>query len=231
MLDERKELILKLIIEDYIASALPVGSKQLGEKHALSISPATVRNTMAFLESEGYLRSPHTSAGRVPTEKAYVYYLQRLCDKKLPQPLSRLKEIAPRAKDARTTLKLIVKKLVEMSGETALVTTDPNWSFCAGVANLFQKPDFQDVDSLKSISGIVDQFDEVMCAMHESLSDQPQVFIGSQNPFGGQIATIVVRYCLEDGVDGALGLIGPLRMDYSKNLALIEWAKNMIDEI
>jgi transcriptional regulator of heat shock response len=202
MLDERKELILKLIIEDYIASALPVGSKQLGEKHALSISPATVRNTMAFLESEGYLRSPHTSAGRVPTEKAYVYYLQRLCE-----------------------------KLVEMSGETALVTTDPNWSFCAGVANLFQKPDFQDVDSLKSISGIVDQFDEVMCAMHESLSDQPQVFIGSQNPFGGQIATIVVRYCLEDGVDGALGLIGPLRMDYSKNLALIEWAKNMIDEI
>lgn len=231
MLDTRKGLVLKLVVEDFIRCAQPVGSKQLGERHALGVSPATVRGDMAALEAEGYLRAPHTSAGRVPTEKAYVYYLQYLRDKKVAHPSEGLSEVAPDAKDTQGALKSIAKRLVEMSGETALIAIDPSWSFYAGVGNLFQKPDFQDVESLQLISEMIDQFDDVISGMYASLSNDPQVFIGSRNPFGEQMATIIVRYKLGEGHDGILGLIGPLRMDYSKNLALVEWAKNVIDEI
>jgi heat-inducible transcriptional repressor len=77
-LSERSRHILEAIIEDYIISAEPVGSRTLSRRHGLSLSPASVRNVMADLEEMGFLTSPHTSAGRVPTEKAYRFYVDSL---------------------------------------------------------------------------------------------------------------------------------------------------------
>jgi heat-inducible transcriptional repressor len=77
-LSDRSRLILEAIIEEHIASAQPIGSKALVRFQGISLSPASVRNVMAELEEHGYLRSPHTSAGRVPTEKAYRYYVDTL---------------------------------------------------------------------------------------------------------------------------------------------------------
>jgi heat-inducible transcriptional repressor len=77
-LDERKLDVLRAIVEDYVATQEPVGRKALVERHNLRVSPATVRNDMAVLEEEGYLRQPHTSAGRVPTDKGYRLFVDRL---------------------------------------------------------------------------------------------------------------------------------------------------------
>ena len=71
MLDDRKMQVLRAIVTDYVASREPVGSKALVERHQLGVSPATVRNDMAVLEEEGYIAQPHTSAGRIPTDKGY----------------------------------------------------------------------------------------------------------------------------------------------------------------
>ena len=85
-LDERKLEVLRAIVEDYVATQEPVGSKALVERHHLRVSPATVRNDMAVLEEEGYIRQPHTSAGRVPTDKGYRLFVDRL---------SRVKPLTP----------------------------------------------------------------------------------------------------------------------------------------
>lgn len=77
-LDDRKLDVLRAIVEDYVATHEPVGSKSLVERHHLAVSPATVRNDMAFLEDAGYIRQPHTSAGRVPTDKGYRLFVDRL---------------------------------------------------------------------------------------------------------------------------------------------------------
>lgn len=77
-LDDRKLEVLRAIVEDYVATQEPVGSKALVERHGLGVSPATVRNDMAVLEEEGYLRQPHTSAGRVPTNMGYRLFVDRL---------------------------------------------------------------------------------------------------------------------------------------------------------
>lgn len=77
-LDERKLEVLKAIVEDYVTTHEPVGSKVLAERHSLGVSPATIRNDMALLEEEGYLVQPHTSAGRIPTEKGYRLFVDRL---------------------------------------------------------------------------------------------------------------------------------------------------------
>ncbi|APG24765.1 MAG: heat-inducible transcriptional repressor HrcA [Syntrophotalea acetylenica] len=85
-LNERCRLILEAIIEDYILSGEPIGSRALTRRHAIPLSPATVRNVMADLEEMGYLTSPHTSAGRIPTEKGYRFYLDSLL---------RIKQLSP----------------------------------------------------------------------------------------------------------------------------------------
>ncbi len=78
MLDDRKLDILRAIVTDYVSSQEPVGSRALVDRHNLGVSPATVRNDMAVLEEEGYITQPHTSAGRIPTDKGYRLFVDRL---------------------------------------------------------------------------------------------------------------------------------------------------------
>ena len=78
MSEERKLAVLRAIVEDYVATEEPVGSKTLVERHGLGVSPATVRNDMAALEEEGFIAQPHTSAGRVPTDKGYRLFVDKL---------------------------------------------------------------------------------------------------------------------------------------------------------
>ncbi|GII78324.1 heat-inducible transcription repressor HrcA [Sphaerisporangium rufum] len=78
MLDDRKLAVLRAVVEDYVSTNEPVGSKALAERHNLGVSPATVRNDMAVLEEQGYITQPHTSAGRVPTDKGYRLFVDRL---------------------------------------------------------------------------------------------------------------------------------------------------------
>src|ERR687898_3516946 len=77
-LEERKLEVLRAVVEDYISTEEPVGSKALAERHHLGVSPATIRNDMAVLGEEGYIAQPHTSAGRGPTDKGYRLFVGRL---------------------------------------------------------------------------------------------------------------------------------------------------------
>ncbi|CAM4104698.1 heat-inducible transcriptional repressor HrcA [Nocardiopsis rhodophaea] len=78
MLDDRKLAVLRAIVEDYVSTKEPVGSKALADRHTLGVSPATIRNEMVALEEEGYITQPHTSAGRIPTDKGYRLFVDRL---------------------------------------------------------------------------------------------------------------------------------------------------------
>ena len=91
MSEERRLAVLRAIVQDYVRTSEPVGSKALLERHALGVSAATVRNDMALLEEEGLIHAPHTSAGRVPTDAGYRVFVDRLSQVK---PLSRAERSA-----------------------------------------------------------------------------------------------------------------------------------------
>ena len=113
MLDERKQRILQAIINDYISSAEPVGSRTIARKYDLGVSPATIRNEMADLEMLGYLEQLHTSSGRIPSSKGYRFYVDDLLP---PQPMtSHEKEVIDRWYRAR------VKRVEEVFQETAKI--------------------------------------------------------------------------------------------------------------
>lgn len=232
MLDSRKQTILQLIIEDFIQTAEPVGSKHLADDFGMNVSSATIRNDMVVLEQEGYLRQTHTSSGRVPTELAYLYYLQNVVRPKCKE--NELENFCAGMKFSDTiesTLKSIAKQLVDLTGETVILAFDPRWSYYTGVSNLFQKPEFQENNLFYAISRFVDQFDDVLAQMFDTTQEEQMVYIGSQNPFGDQMSTIMIRYQLHDDRRGLLGLVGPLRMNYSRNIALMERAKELIRKL
>ncbi|MCV2393933.1 heat-inducible transcriptional repressor HrcA [Actinotalea sp. M2MS4P-6] len=99
MSDERRLAVLRAIVEDYVVTQEPVGSRSLVERHALGVSPATIRNDMAVLEESGYIAQPHTSAGRVPTDKGYRLFVDRLSSVK-PLSVAERKAIATFLEDA-----------------------------------------------------------------------------------------------------------------------------------
>lgn len=229
-MDPRQEIILKAIIEEYIRTAEPVGSKFLAAAAQLGVSPATIRNDMVALDEAGFIRSPHTSAGRIPTEKGYEFYLRRFAERKhAPRDEEKMREAVSGERDEEVALKTLAKTLVEISGETALVAFDPRWSYYTGVSNLFQKPDFQDLEMVQSLSTLLDRFDEVLAQVFDSVSAEPHVFMGENNPFGEGMATILVKYRLPSNHVGLLGLVGPMRMDYGKNISLVKEAKQILD--
>ena len=89
MSDDRRLDVLRAIVEDYVATQEPVGSRALVERHHLGVSPATIRNDMVVLEDEGYIKQPHTSAGRIPTDKGYRMFVDRLATVKSLSPAER----------------------------------------------------------------------------------------------------------------------------------------------
>jgi heat-inducible transcriptional repressor len=122
-LDDRKLEVLRVIVEDYVATQEPVGSKALVERHNLRVSPATVRNDMAVLEEEGYLRQPHTSAGRVPTDKGYRLFVDRLSRIKPLSPAERraIERFLIGAVDLDDVVHRTVRLLAQLTRQVAVV--------------------------------------------------------------------------------------------------------------
>jgi len=122
-LDERKLEVLRAIVEDYVATQEPVGSKALVERHNLQVSPATVRNDMAVLEDEGYIRQPHTSAGRVPTDRGYRLFVDKLSRIKALSPAERraIERFLLGAVDLDDVVHRAVRLLAQLTRQVAVV--------------------------------------------------------------------------------------------------------------
>jgi len=123
MTDDRKLLVLRAIIEDFVTNSEPVGSKGLVERHQLGVSSATIRNDMAVLEDEGYIVQPHTSAGRIPTDKGYRLFVDRLS---AVRPLSQAERKAihtflDRTVDLDDAMASTVRLLAQLTKQVALV--------------------------------------------------------------------------------------------------------------
>lgn len=234
-MNERQREILAAIVELYTKTALPVGSEALLERHHFPVSSATLRNDMLALEEAGYLYQPHTSAGRIPTDTGYRFYVEEMMGDK---PLSKrdqvklqeefLKLQAKHTRTVRTTAKL----LSALSGNLAvsgLVGKDELYDF--GMKTLMDKPEFQEMDELARLVETLDTLDEKVESLMAGMKDgETRIFIGEENPVTGieNCAMVVSPYRNRDGERGMLAIIGPKRMEYAKNKSLIEHMKKLL---
>jgi heat-inducible transcriptional repressor len=227
-MDERQEKLLTLVIEHYVATAEPVGSKFLVDKGNLDWSEATVRNELRALEEAGFLTHPHTSAGRIPTEQGYRYYIEKLnlaearpskvAEKKLETALTSLA-------DYEQARKSVAKALVELADETVLIAFSPDKIYYTGLSNLFQKPDFAEMNLIADISAVFDRCEEALEAFFPRVTDM-HYFIGTDHPFGHMLSVIAIRFGKNN--QSLMLLLGPQRMDYHKNWGLMKKVQELI---
>ncbi len=220
-MDTRKEKILNLVIENYIANAEPVGSKFLVSAEDLDLSEATVRNELRALEAEGYLTHPHTSAGRIPTEKGYKHYIKNLnlAKSQISKNDSRiLSNSLDKDSNHELAFKHMAKTMVELSNETVVIAFSPENIYYTGLSNLFNKPEFTELSLVTDISEVFDNFEDSLEGFFEKVDINPQYFIGDEHPFGEMLSVVSMRF----GKDGLVALVGPKRMDYKYNFGLMK---------
>lgn len=232
VLDQRKETLLKAIVQEYVRTAEPVGSSFLVSKYRLGVSPATIRNDMVELEESGYITAPHTSAGRVPTEAGYRYYIQNFLSPKLSKgrQLEEFRQKAAKEDDREQLLKSVAKFLAENTGEAVIVGLSPRHYYSTGFSQLFAKPEFAELAFMRDFSEIMDRLDEVMNVLWGTVPDNIQILVGHESPFGNRCGTIVTRFNTGEE-SGILGVLGSLRMNYDRNYSLISYAREMLSDL
>ncbi len=224
--------MLKVIVEEYISSATPVGSGIIAEKYFSDLSSATIRNDMAELEEIGYISQPHTSAGRIPTLAGYGFYLENfVASGEINSKHRKVIEETLRSigKDEEG-IKTLAKTLAELSGGVILVGFSPINVYYTGISNLFRQPEFQHNNLMFSMSEIIDHLDEVMAMVFNSVNEQVMVLIGEDSPFGEFSSVVIVKYEFSGQV-GLIGILGPNRMNYRQNMGLIQLSQELLKNI
>ena len=235
-MDPRKQKILEAIIEKFIETAMPIGSKLIYEEYDLDVSPATIRNEMAILEREGYIVQPHTSAGRVPTSQAYRLFVDQL--KFNLQLLNKAKkdiELMHRQRDlnkAKEKLHEMVSILAHVTGNVCFATVPDNKRlFFMGISNVLRQPEFRaDPTSATQVIEILEtRFSDLLSKL--KIGDKPAFYIGEENliPEIQSCSLIVQRYHYK-GFAGVMGILGSTRMNYAYNMAALKSAIDLLND-
>ena len=235
-LDPRKQKILQAIIQQFVGSAEPVGSKTIVISYKLNVSPATIRNDMVYLEKEGLITQPHTSAGRIPTSAGYRMYVEKFADydkaKKLA--LANLKKLRTQFKLDKTREKVYdsVALLSQATSNVSFATVpDKKRTFYLGISNILRQPEFQD-DPMKA-SQVIEVLEEgkyfAETLENLELDDEVKIFIGEENLIHriDSCGLIVTKYQLGE-FEGFLGILGPIRMPYAYNKALLQEVRKIL---
>lgn len=218
---DRKQALLQFIIESYIQSAEPVGSSFVTKKSSLKVSPATIRNEMRDLENEGYLTHPHTSAGRIPTEMGYQYYVDSIMDAGEAEKSVKknVKDAVGKSADNREQVKHVAKFAAEHLQSSIIVAFSPTSVYYTGISYLFAQPEFRDSAYTVNISKIFDHCEDHLDEMYNIISDgETEVLIGKNNPFGSSCGLVGTRVG-----DTLFTVLAPIRMDYGKAVGLLTY--------
>lgn len=221
---ERQYNILSAIIEQYAEVAVPVGSVMLAK--LFNVSSATIRNEMSALERFGYITQPHTSAGRIPTDKGYRLYVNSL---QAAQP-SQIESInrSARAIDTRVqgageasqAIRSAVRSLVEITHNVGLATLDGSL-YVRGFGNLFAQPELMKGGVALEVARLLDNLEPWL---REAAPNAPlSVFIGRENPIGksSQSTLIISRFRSPFSDKSYIGVLGPTRQDYRQVMNIV----------
>lgn len=233
-MDERQSKLLSAIIDEFITTALPVGSKQIVEGGYLTVSGATIRNEMQILSEEGFIEQPHVSAGRIPTAKGYRAYAREFLEpdryeKQVRKKFETLKEQYLERKDQERVYEAV--SLLTRMTQNVVFATVPHKEhvYYMGLGNILRQPEFQTNPLMAS--GIVEVLETGLHDMLDAveLDEQVRYYIGDENILSEihSCSLMVTRYTVR-GEQGAIGILGPMRMDYGFNTVALDLVADML---
>ncbi|MBQ3318577.1 transcriptional regulator [Candidatus Saccharibacteria bacterium] len=237
-LTERQEDILNAIIEEYAEMAAPVGSVTLAK--LFDVSSATIRAEMARLERLGLIAQPHTSAGRIPTDAGYRYYVnslvendeRRIEEEERDTRLSRATHAIEVRVNSQTlaeeAIRGAVNSLVELTGNLGLATIGGQL-YLSGISSLFSQPEFLNPERIRSVAKLLDNLEPWL---REAAPGEPlNIFIGRENPIGrsSEVSLIISKFRSPFSDKSYIGVLGPTRQNYSRVMALVRQAGEMLE--
>lgn len=236
-LSQRQLQVLKVIIDEYIETAEPVASETLDKKYNLGVSPATIRNEMVRLTQLGLLKQPHTSAGRAPTPKALRLYISKLMAQKdlsVAEEVSVKQNIWEYRSEMEKLLKEATKALSKHTKSMSLAATDEGDIFASGVGNILDMPEFYDIDITKHLLDTLDEYNFWWSTLSklEKSEDALSILLGED--LGSSLLSscggVFISFA-SPSHKGAIGVVGPARLNYPKVIPMVRYIGNLINEV
>ncbi|MGM0438850.1 MAG: DeoR family transcriptional regulator [Patescibacteria group bacterium] len=229
-LTNRQRRILEIVVKDYIDIVEPISSHYIETNYDLGVSPATIRNDLKALVEKGYLLQPHTSAGRIPADKGYRYFVNKLLRRK--RELKRNRNLEERVRMMEERVQNEVNFLRELTGFLAGLSSSLTYSYLKdknllwkeGFEETLHDPEFKEVEKIYSFLNFAKEFEQKFEQKFSRDLDRGEVriYIGEESPFKNKDFSILVSKCsFSNNEEGIVALLGPKRMAYDKNISLI----------
>jgi len=240
----RREAILEAIVREYVSTAEPVGSLTLVKKYSFPYSSATIRAEMAMLEENGFIMQPHTSAGRIPTEKGYRYIVDMIQEEESNYAKASLdrhdvtkrefeileRRITPIHSHFERRFDMAAMALADMTRNVAISSMGQE-IYSHGLANLFRQPEFYDNDRVLQVANMIDNLQGLLRELPRSKDFM--VLIGKESPVGkaAGCSLVVSRVHMPtQSARGYLGVLGPTRMPYERVIPLVMRTRDLLEE-
>ena len=227
---ERQQKILSAIVEQYAEVASPVGSSLMAK--VFGVSSATIRAEMAELERMGYIMQPHTSAGRVPTDKGYRTYVNNMSEvQETSQQVRANRALAARVEGGglpERTIRNAVDTLVELTHNLGMATLGDQL-YMSGLSNLFGQPEFMNGNQVQQVAHLLDNLEPWL---REAAPNEPlSVYIGAENPIGRSAGAslIISRFRSPYSDRSYIGVLGPTRQQYRDVMNLVRRAGEALE--
>lgn len=236
-LTDRQRELLKAIVELHVKTGESVGSEAVEREASLGVSPATIRNEMVRLTEMGYLRQPHTSAGRVPTSMGYKIYIQELMkEKEMPvmAEVQMKQGMWQRRHQEQQMMREAAKSLASRTQMLGMVITEDGDLFYAGTSYILDFPEFEDIDVTRFVLGLFDEFPTLQNIIGKAVGPDPlHVLFGEDLGIENLLPTGFV-FCKFTGRDesksGVVGVIGPARMNFPVVLPYVRYTANVLEQ-
>ncbi len=233
---KREEAVLEIIVRGYTESAEPVGSRLVARR--LGLSSATIRNVMSDLEEEGFLMHPHTSAGRIPTDKGYRYYVNSLMHKRninddvVHMVEEQYHEKIRSLEDVLEKTSHLMSSLTNYVGVTLM--PDIEKVYLDGASHLIEQPEFHDIKKLHSLFRCLEDKVAILKLLCGGIDDDGlTIHIGRENKsnYLSECSVVTRGYRVKGKKSGKLGVIGPKRMVYEKVVPMVELLADTVSTI
>ncbi|MBF0385161.1 MAG: hypothetical protein HQL27_04750 [Candidatus Omnitrophica bacterium] len=236
---QRRNEVLSIVVEEYIKTISPVGSNFISTLIPYEISSATVRNILAELEEDGYLTHPHTSAGRLPTEKGYRYYVDFLMREieLLEEEKSNIRrQYEEQTKELEILLERTSRVLSDMTHYTSIISLDDwgNKIIFNGMSFIAEHPEYyQNFASIKRILHALDEKERILKLINGNLARKIEIYIGAESAYNdiSDCSLAVSRYKTRNGLSGRIALLGPTCMNYKKVVSALDYMSGLMEDL
>ena len=235
-LTERQKNLLRAVIEKYIETAEPIGSETIEKEASLGVSPATIRNEMVRLTSLGYLKQPHTSAGRIPTSMGMKFYVDQLMEEKtlsLKDEVAIKDELTEENEPFEKLIRHTTRVLADQTHSLAIATDEQGSLYAAGMSNILDMPEFYDIDITRSVLAMLDHAELIQQIIAQiRAEEQLRILFGEELgiPLLEPCGFVVTRYQMQNH-RGVLGIVGPSRLNYQTVIPTIRYFSQLLSQL